>query len=122
MNHYRTHNCSQLNLKNLNENVILSGWIQRIRDHGNLVFLDLRDNYGITQCVIDSSHDNFNTICDKFKECFAIRCQIIDEYKVTVQELYDLKLNIGGSEKKIKKYAKDDLIYDICNRKLLNLE
>ena len=56
---YRTHNCSELSSKNLNENVTLSGWIDTKRDHGNLLFIDLRDNYGITQCVIDIKHDLF---------------------------------------------------------------
>ena len=62
METYRTHYCSQLNLNNLNEKVILSGWLHRKRDHGNLLFIDLRDNYGITQCVIDSSHRVFDKI------------------------------------------------------------
>ena len=62
MNIYRTHLCSELTKNNLNEKVTLSGWIDTIRDHGNLVFIDLRDNYGITQCVIDSNHDQFNEI------------------------------------------------------------
>ena len=62
MNIYRTHNCSELSSKNLNENVTLSGWIDTRRDHGNLLFIDLRDNYGITQCVIDAKHDLFDKI------------------------------------------------------------
>ncbi len=62
MNIYRTHNCSELSSKNLNENVTLSGWIDTRRDHGNLLFIDLRDNYGITQCVIDAKHDLFDEI------------------------------------------------------------
>ena len=62
MNTYRTHFCSQLNLKNLNEEVILSGWLHKKRDHGNLLFIDLRDNYGITQCVVDSTHSDFGKI------------------------------------------------------------
>ena len=59
MNKYRTHNCSELTKKNNSENVILSGWINKKRDHGNLLFIDLRDNYGVTQCVIDKSNQNF---------------------------------------------------------------
>ena len=62
MNKYRTHYCSDLSLKNLNEEVILSGWIDTKRDHGNLLFIDLRDNYGITQCVIDVNHKKFKKI------------------------------------------------------------
>ena len=62
MNQYRSHNCSELTIKNLNEEVILSGWIDTKRDHGNLLFIDLRDNYGLTQCVVDSSHKDFDKI------------------------------------------------------------
>ena len=56
MNNYRSHYCSQLNSDNLGENITLSGWVDTIRDHGNLIFIDLRDNYGVTQCVIDGTH------------------------------------------------------------------
>jgi aspartyl-tRNA synthetase len=62
MNLYRSHNCSELSKKNIGKEVILSGWIDTIRDHGNLLFIDLRDNYGITQCVIDAQKSNFNDI------------------------------------------------------------
>ena len=62
MNKYRSHYCSELNLKNLNDEVILSGWVDTIRDHGNLLFIDLRDNYGITQCVVDVKKNFFNEI------------------------------------------------------------
>ncbi|MDC1366021.1 aspartate--tRNA ligase [Pelagibacterales bacterium] len=55
MNKYRSHNCNELNVSNIDNIVSLSGWINRKRDHGNLLFLDLRDHYGITQCVIDNS-------------------------------------------------------------------
>ena len=46
----------------MGNNVILSGWINRKRDHGNLLFIDLRDNYGITQCIIDKENKNFNDL------------------------------------------------------------
>ena len=48
---YRTHTCGELTIKDKNQNVSLSGWINKKRDHGNLLFLDLRDNYGITQLL-----------------------------------------------------------------------
>lgn len=57
MTKYRTHTCGELNLKNVNEKVKLGGWVHSIRDHGSLLFIDLRDNYGITQCVIDVEKD-----------------------------------------------------------------
>ncbi len=62
MNTYRTHNCSELRAKDVDKQVKLSGWINRKRDHGNLLFIDLRDHYGITQCVIDISSDLFKIL------------------------------------------------------------
>ena len=62
MKTYRTHTCCELNLKNNGEEVLLSGWINKKRDHGNLLFIDLRDNYGITQCVIDNKNNLFKKI------------------------------------------------------------
>ena len=59
MNKYRTHNCSELTKDNNGQEIVLSGWINKKRDHGNLLFIDLRDNYGITQCIIDKENKNF---------------------------------------------------------------
>jgi len=59
VNKYRTHNCSELNKDNNGQEIILSGWINKKRDHGNLLFIDLRDNYGMTQCIIDKSNKSF---------------------------------------------------------------
>ncbi len=62
MNKYRTHNCSELSEKEINKIVHLSGWLHRKRDHGNLLFIDLRDHYGITQCVIENNNKFFPLI------------------------------------------------------------
>ena len=62
MSIYRSHLCSDISLSNLNQKVTLSGWVDTIRDHGNLIFIDLRDNYGITQCVVDGTHKLFSKI------------------------------------------------------------
>ena len=62
MSKYRTNTCGELNKDYKNNEVILSGWINKKRDHGNLLFIDLRDNYGITQCVIDKENKNFNEL------------------------------------------------------------
>ena len=59
MNKFRTHNCSELNEKDIDKNVHLSGWLHRKRDHGNLLFIDIRDHYGITQCVIENKNKYF---------------------------------------------------------------
>jgi aspartyl-tRNA synthetase len=62
MHPYRTHHCSALNAKNLNQEVRLSGWVHRKRDHGELLFIDLRDHYGITQIVAESSASCFKLL------------------------------------------------------------
>jgi len=59
---YRTHKCNELNIKNKDQKIILSGWVNKKRDHGNLLFIDLRDNYGLTQCVIDKSNSFFKNL------------------------------------------------------------
>ena len=61
MHRYRTHTCGQLSEREVGTTVRLSGWVHRKRDHGNLLFLDLRDHYGITQCVIEVESDVFPT-------------------------------------------------------------
>ncbi len=59
MSKYRTHRCNELRKSDVDKKVNLSGWINKKRDHGNLLFIDLRDNYGITQCIIDKENKNF---------------------------------------------------------------
>ena len=66
MNKYRTHNCSELNENDIDKEIYLSGWLHIKRDHGNLLFIDLRDHYGITQCVIENNN-KFFTILEKSK-------------------------------------------------------
>jgi len=56
---YRTHKCNELRKEDLDKEISISGWINKKRDHGNILFIDLRDNYGITQCIIDKENKNF---------------------------------------------------------------
>jgi aspartyl-tRNA synthetase len=62
VNKYRTHNCAELTKNDSGQEVVLSGWINKKRDHGNLLFIDLRDNYGVTQCIVDKSNASFKEL------------------------------------------------------------
>ena len=101
MNIYRTHFCSDLNISNLNNQVKLSGWIDTIRDHGNLIFIDLRDNYGITQCVIDSSHDKFDEISHLSNESvITVNGKVIQRSSDVINK----NISTGEIEIKIESY------------------
>ncbi len=101
MKKYRTHTCGELNLKNNGENVLLSGWINKKRDHGNLLFIDLRDNYGITQCVIDNKNELFNKI-EKIPLETVVKFEgkVVKREKDTINE----ELNTGKIEIKISNF------------------
>lgn len=60
MTAYRTHTCGELDKQNIGSDVKLSGWVHRKRDHGGVMFLDVRDHYGITQCTVSRLSNHFN--------------------------------------------------------------
>ena len=99
MNKYRTHNCAELNEKDIDKNVILSGWLHRKRDHGNLLFIDLRDHYGLTQCVIENNNNFFQSL-EKLKpeSILKISGKVVKREKGTE----NLDLNTGKIEVVIK--------------------
>ena len=101
MNTYRTHFCSDLTLKNLSEKVTLSGWVDTIRDHGNLLFVDIRDNYGITQCVIDATNNLFKKIAKINNESvIKIKGEVTKRNETTV----NTSLSTGEIEVKIESF------------------
>ncbi len=90
MNKFRSHNCSDLNTKNVDQKVSLSGWLHRKRDHGNLLFIDLRDHYGITQCVIENDNKNF-LIIEKCKPESVLKVTGIVKKRTSDSKNLDLK-------------------------------
>jgi len=72
MHAYRTHTCGDLRETNIGESIRLSGWCHRIRDHGGVLFIDLRDHYGLTQCVIDPDSPAFK-LAETFRAEWVVR-------------------------------------------------
>ncbi len=87
MNKYRTHTCGELNISNKGQKIVLSGWINKKRDHGNLLFIDLRDNYGLTQCVVDNENKVFKEIENlPLETVLKITGKVIERNKDTINE------------------------------------
>ena len=109
MNKYRTHNCSELDEKNINKTVRLSGWIHRKRDHGNLLFIDLRDHYGLTQCVIENDNDNFSLL-EKVKPETVIQINgtvVMREKGTENNDLKTGKIEVQIKSVEVLSFAKD---------------
>ncbi len=85
MHPYRTHTCGELRTDHIGETVRISGWIHRKRDHGNLLFVDLRDHYGLTQCVIESSAANFKPVDEaRLEYVIAVTGKVVARTEDTV--------------------------------------
>ena len=101
MNKYRTHNCAELTINNIGKQTILSGWIHKKRDHGHLLFIDLRDHYGMTQCVIDNKNEYFSAL-EKIKLETVIRIE--GEIVARTPETINKELSTGSIEVLIKRF------------------
>ena len=95
MHAYRSHTCAQLNASNVGDNVRLSGWVHRIRDHGGVLFIDLRDHYGMTQVLCDPDSPVFNEV-EKVRSEWCIR--IDGNVKARAPELVNPKIPTGEIE------------------------
>ena len=102
MNKYRTHNCNELDKTNSGQDIVLSGWINKKRDHGNLLFLDLRDNYGITQCIIDKSNASFKELeKTQLESVIKINGKVVDRSDDTINselKTGEVEVNINSFE------------------------
>lgn len=95
MHAYRSHTCAALTAANVGETVRLSGWVHRVRDHGGVLFIDLRDHYGITQVLCDSDSAAFAAL-EKVRSEWCI--QIDGEVKARDASLINPKLPTGEIE------------------------
>jgi len=87
VNKYRSHNCNELRKVDVKKKVFLSGWINKKRDHGNLLFIDLRDNYGITQCIIDKENSNFNELEKiQLETVIKVEGEVVNRSKDTINK------------------------------------
>ena len=87
MHKYITHTCSEITKKNSGRVVKLSGWIHRKRDHGHLLFFDLRDHFGLTQCVIENSNNFFKEV-EKIKpeSVVTVIGEVVNRSKETINK------------------------------------
>jgi aspartyl-tRNA synthetase len=95
MHAYRSHTCAQLNKTNVGETIRLSGWVHRVRDHGGVLFIDLRDHYGITQVLADSDSPAFADL-EKVRAEWVIR--IDGRVKARDESLVNAKIPTGEIE------------------------
>ena len=102
MNKYRSHTCAELTESDAGKKILLSGWLHRKRDHGNLLFIDLRDHFGLTQCVIENNSEYFKLLENlKSESVISVSGKVVEREKGT--ENKDLKtgkieVNIEGIE------------------------
>ena len=109
MHKYRTHTCSEITKKNSGTTVRLSGWIHRKRDHGNLLFFDLRDHFGLTQCVIENSNRFFKAV-EKIKpeSVVCVLGEVVNRSPNTVnKDLFTGEVEIKVSSFEILSESKD---------------
>ena len=97
MHAYRTHTCAELRASNVGETVRLSGWVHRKRDHGHLLFVDLRDHYGITQVVADADSPSFKTL-DRLR----VESVVTVEGKVVARSKETVNPNLATGEIEVK--------------------
>tara|TARA_B100001123_G_scaffold330215_1_gene372029 strand:- start:1060 stop:2853 length:1794 start_codon:yes stop_codon:yes gene_type:complete len=98
---YRTHTCSEITKKNAGNQVKLSGWIHRKRDHGNLLFFDLRDHFGITQCVIENKNKFFKEV-EKIRPESVV--SVLGEVVIRSPETINKEIFTGEVEIKISSF------------------
>ena len=102
MHRYRSHKCHEMRAENVGDTVRLSGWVHRLRDHGQLLFIDLRDHFGITQCVVDAEDPMFKDVAGvRVESVVTITGRVVKRDPETINS----KLPTGEVEVRIDAFA-----------------
>lgn len=108
--HYRTHTCGELTERNIGNKVIISGWIHRKRDHGGVLFIDLRDHYGITQLVTSAQEESLNKLSSEdyetlntisYESVITVHGTVVERSPETVNK----QIHTGGIEVIVESYT-----------------
>ena len=116
----RTHNCNELGTKNIGEKVVIAGWIETVRDHGGVLFVDLRDHYGITQVVFSDD----SMLAGLSKETVVliegvVDCAFVENGKLVI---VDFKTDRASSGSELAEKYKEQLsVYRRCLAEVLGL-
>ena len=116
-NIYRTHNCGELNIKNVGQEVVLSGWVQRIRNLGAMKFIDLRDQYGITQIVVSDNEDLNKQIEEVVTECVICVHGFVVERSNKNTKIPTGEIEINATKVEILGKCKSTLPFEVNSEK-----
>jgi len=113
MNEYRTHNCGELRIENVGQTVKLAGWVQKIRDLGKMKFIDLRDEFGITQIIVDDSEEMLEKMKDLTTECSVSIDGTVSERSSKNKDIPTGDIEIIASDIRILGKCKNVLPFEI---------
>jgi len=108
MSYFRSHNCGELSVKDIDKKASVSGWINKKRDHGGVLFIDLRDHFGITQCVVNSDNKMFSELETlKLESIIKITGKVVKRSLDTINDILDDLLIDDSSELSINSTGKE---------------
>lgn len=114
---YRNHNCGELNIANVGEIVVIAGWVQKIRNLGSMKFIDLRDQFGITQVVISDNEELMNIANDLVTECvISVKGKVVERSNKNTK-IPTGEIEINAEEIKVLGKCKNVLPFEINSEK-----
>ena len=115
---YRNHNCGELNIENVGEVVTIAGWVQKIRNLGSMYFIDLRDQFGITQIVVSDNGDLMNIAKDLVTECvISVKGKVVERSNKNTK-IPTGEIEINAEEIKVLGKCKNVLPFEVNSEKI----